>query len=330
MVQFELSSTQVIERIDGRRPAEASDRPHADAVQNRSRRVAGRPLDHGRHERRAAASRPTRTSDCSIAPKDSAATKRARRKPGRRAKDRFASCTPSGRIWPDGHAGRFTPPARVFASTAAILSSRAKRSSLKRSPCSARLGWTALPPTSSAAASPIGSPVQPTRSPRGDRQPHLAASLSAGLVDTPNDFGRQGSKPTHPALLDYLASELVEHGWSLKHTTARSGFSATTGKEFANPGGNEGRSAVALALAHPAAAARGRADSRQHPAGQRRASPAMGGPGVPPSSRRNITCGYHSQGALRAGRMAADDLPRPTCGASSTPCSAPSIRPTAA
>ena len=37
-----------------------------------------------------------------------------------------------------------------------------------------------------------------------------------GLVDTPSDFGRQGSLPTHPALLDYLAGQLVANGWSLK------------------------------------------------------------------------------------------------------------------
>jgi hypothetical protein len=37
-----------------------------------------------------------------------------------------------------------------------------------------------------------------------------------GIVDTPNDFGVQGDAPTDPALLDYLAGELVGNGWKLK------------------------------------------------------------------------------------------------------------------
>ena len=37
-----------------------------------------------------------------------------------------------------------------------------------------------------------------------------------GIVATPNDFGRQGEEPTHPELLDYLASEFVAQGWSIK------------------------------------------------------------------------------------------------------------------
>jgi hypothetical protein len=38
-----------------------------------------------------------------------------------------------------------------------------------------------------------------------------------GIVPTPNDFGKTGRPPTHPQLLDWLASELIENGWSLKH-----------------------------------------------------------------------------------------------------------------
>ncbi len=37
-----------------------------------------------------------------------------------------------------------------------------------------------------------------------------------GIVGTPNDFGVQGDKPTHPELLEWLASELVRGGWKLK------------------------------------------------------------------------------------------------------------------
>ena len=38
-----------------------------------------------------------------------------------------------------------------------------------------------------------------------------------GIVATPDDFGKTGVAPTHPELLDWLASEFVEHGWSMKH-----------------------------------------------------------------------------------------------------------------
>ncbi len=38
-----------------------------------------------------------------------------------------------------------------------------------------------------------------------------------GIVSTPDDFGYLGELPSHPELLDWLANELVEHDWSLKH-----------------------------------------------------------------------------------------------------------------
>ena len=40
--------------------------------------------------------------------------------------------------------------------------------------------------------------------------------FGTGIVATPGDFGRMGSRPTHPELLDYLASYFVENGWSMK------------------------------------------------------------------------------------------------------------------
>ena len=38
-----------------------------------------------------------------------------------------------------------------------------------------------------------------------------------GIVRTPEDFGMQGQQPTHPELLDWLAVELQENDWNLKH-----------------------------------------------------------------------------------------------------------------
>lgn len=42
-------------------------------------------------------------------------------------------------------------------------------------------------------------------------------TFGTGLVDTPSDFGGNGTLPTHPELLDWLADEFIVNGWSIKH-----------------------------------------------------------------------------------------------------------------
>lgn len=48
-----------------------------------------------------------------------------------------------------------------------------------------------------------------------------------GIVNTPNDFGIQGDRPTHPDLLDWLAGQIVRDGWHLKPMHKRIMMSAT-------------------------------------------------------------------------------------------------------
>ncbi|MCM4172271.1 DUF1553 domain-containing protein [Arenibacter sp. TNZ] len=48
-----------------------------------------------------------------------------------------------------------------------------------------------------------------------------------GLVMTSEDFGVQGSLPTHPQLLDWLARDFMEHGWDIKYLLKKIMLSAT-------------------------------------------------------------------------------------------------------
>jgi hypothetical protein len=53
-----------------------------------------------------------------------------------------------------------------------------------------------------------------------------AAFFGRGLAPTVQDFGMQGEPPSHPELLDWLAVELMEDGWSLKRLDKRIVMSA--------------------------------------------------------------------------------------------------------
>lgn len=48
-----------------------------------------------------------------------------------------------------------------------------------------------------------------------------------GIVATPNDFGKLGDRPSHPELLDWLAAEFMEEGWSTKKLVRRLVLSQT-------------------------------------------------------------------------------------------------------
>ncbi len=48
-----------------------------------------------------------------------------------------------------------------------------------------------------------------------------------GIVETTEDFGIMGARPTHPELLDYLALELIENDWNLQHVIKLITSSAT-------------------------------------------------------------------------------------------------------
>lgn len=54
-----------------------------------------------------------------------------------------------------------------------------------------------------------------------------AEFFGRGLVATLEDFGSQCEPPTHPQLLDWLARDFIEHGWSMKHVHKRIVMSST-------------------------------------------------------------------------------------------------------
>jgi hypothetical protein len=56
-----------------------------------------------------------------------------------------------------------------------------------------------------------------------------------GLVKTANDFGKNGERPTHPELLDYLAAQMIERGWRLKPLHRMILLSATYQQSFDAP-----------------------------------------------------------------------------------------------
>ncbi len=106
-----------------------------------------------------------------------------------------------------------------------------------------------------------------------------AQYFGTGLVETLDDFGAQADTCTHPALLDYLATELVRGGWHRKRLHRMIVLSATYRQASAarpetlerDPENRWLARAVAIAIA-------GRAGARQCPGSGRRAQHGVGRP----------------------------------------------------
>ncbi|MBK8095314.1 MAG: DUF1553 domain-containing protein [Verrucomicrobiaceae bacterium] len=108
-----------------------------------------------------------------------------------------------------------------------------------------RRGPDVVPATLSALPSPSG----PTRldlakwlvSPQNPLTARVAVNhlwsklFGYGLVRTPDDFGTSGESPSHPELLDWLASDFMRHGWSRKHLIKRIVMSETYRQSSAVP-----------------------------------------------------------------------------------------------
>ncbi|MCH2203452.1 MAG: PSD1 and planctomycete cytochrome C domain-containing protein [Fuerstiella sp.] len=61
--------------------------------------------------------------------------------------------------------------------------------------------------------------------------------FGTGIVATPGNFGRTGSPPAHPRLLDWLSVDFIEHGWSLKRLHKQI-MTSTTYRQSSLPAAN--------------------------------------------------------------------------------------------
>jgi hypothetical protein len=180
-----------------------------------------------------------------------------------------------------------------------------------------------FPPTSTGRRKALAEWITDRRNPLAARVAvnHIwARHMGAPLVATVFDFGRKGSPPSHPELLDWLAAELIESGWSMKHLHRLIVESATYRLSCSAEGADDAlahdpdnttywrRTAVRLesqAVRDAILALAGTLDAR------------LGGPPVPPSgqaeSTRRSLYFFHSNNDRNPFLTAFDEAPVKEC-----------------
>jgi hypothetical protein len=134
-----------------------------------------------------------------------------------------------------------------------------------------------------------------------------------GLVVTVSDFGTKGTPPTHPELLDWLASELMRSGWSTKHMHRLIVCSSTYRQSAQHHPGNakldpenalwwrwSPRRLEAEAIRDALLAVSGEVDGR------------VGGPGVPPDNSVRRSVYLQQRRNTRPSQLALFDSPQAT------------------
>ena len=120
-----------------------------------------------------------------------------------------------------------------------------------------------LPPNRLGLARWLRAPAHPLTA-RVIVNRYWALLFGRGLVATPADFGSQGRLPTHPALLDWLATTFVASGWDLKALQKRIVLSATYRQSSVADAATRERDPVErVAGARAVVPAGGRADPRR-------------------------------------------------------------------
>jgi hypothetical protein len=134
--------------------------------------------------------------------------------------------------------------------------------------------------------------------------------FSTGLVKTAEDFGVQGEKPSHPELLDWLATEFVRSGWDVKAFNKLIVTSAAYRQYNAGP--HRARSAESLARSRRALPHAVVVDSRPGARGQRTARRQNGRPvGEALPTQRDLGRSHIRNDSLHAGQRRSALPPQP-------------------